>query len=215
MEAASEQSNGLVNGPGADRKAAMRVRRCIQTGMADDRERMVRFVLGPENLIVPDIRESLGGRGLWLLARRDIMSAAGAGNAFSKAARAKVRVPGDLAEQVESLLRDRCLDLIGLARRAGQSVAGYGKVRAWLQSGRAGLILAASDGADNGRGKIRAQARGLPVIGLFSGAQLGAALGRGHLVHAAIAEGNLAEKLLSETRRLAGIMEPDHGSRAA
>jgi hypothetical protein len=176
---------------------------------------MVRFVLGPENLVVPDIRESLGGRGLWLLARRDIMRAAGLGNVFSKAARAKARVPEDLADQVENLLRDRCLDLIGLARRAGQSVAGYGKVSTWLQSGRAGLILAASDGADNGRGKIRGQARGLPVISLFSGAQLGTALGRGYMVHAAIAEGNLAEKLLCETGRLSAITEPDCGSRAA
>ncbi len=176
---------------------------------------MVRFVVGPENLVVPDIRETLGGRGLWLLAERDIMSAAHAGNAFSKAARAKVGIPGDLADQVESLLRDRCLDLIGLARRAGQVVAGYEKVRAWLRSGRAGLVLAARDGADNGQRKIRALARDLPVIGFFSGAELSAALGREHLVHAAVAKCNLAEKLLCETGRLAGLMEPDRGSRAA
>ncbi len=197
------------------RDTRKRFRRCLQSGVTDEREKMVRFVVGPENMIVPDIRESLDGRGLWLLARRDIMNAACAGNAFSRAARAKVKVAGDQADQVESLLRGRCLDLIGLARRAGNLVAGYGKVREWLQSGRAGLILTASDGADNGQRKIRGLARGLPVISLFSGTELGAALGRPHLVHAALAEGNLARELLREAARLTGLMEPDHGSQAA
>ncbi len=196
-------------------KTQKRVRRCFQSGVSEDPARMVRFVVGPENQIHPDIRESLGGRGLWLLARRDIMNQACARDGFSRAARAKVKVAVDQADQVEALLRARCLDLIGLAKRAGNLVAGYGKVREWLQSGQAGLILEACDGARNGQQKMRGLARGLPVIDLFSGAEMGAALGRPHLVHVALAKGNLARELQRETGRLVGLMEPGQGSRAA
>ncbi|MGL1180861.1 hypothetical protein ACSTLD_24360, partial [Vibrio parahaemolyticus] len=70
---------------------------------------------------------------------------------FSRAARRSVTVPTDLAETVEALLERRCLNLIGLARRAGQAVAGFEKVREALQHGRVALLLAAADGAADGR----------------------------------------------------------------
>src|SRR5258708_39003443 len=105
------------------------MRRCIVTGVVRPKPELVRFVVGPDGTVVPDIAARLPGRGLWLTARRDIMEAAGAKRLFGRAARAPVTVPGDLAERGEILLRRRCADLIGLARRSRRAVAGYEKVR--------------------------------------------------------------------------------------
>ena len=181
-------------------------RRCIVTGAVGPKETMIRFVVGPDEAVVPDIEGRLPGRGMWLSANRDVVNSAVLKSIFSKAARRKVAAPPDLADRLEVLLRRRCLDLLGLARRAGQVVSGYEKVRAELKSGRGAVLLAASDGAEDGTAKIRALGSDLPLLSILTAAELGAAFGRDHTVHGLLLPGNLAQKLLIEGRRLAGLM---------
>lgn len=121
---------------------------------------------------------------------------------FSRAARRDVTFSSDLAAQLESLMVRRCLDLLGLARRAGEVIAGFEKVHARLRKNSSGVLLQASDGAADGRGKIRALAPDMAVMDAFSAAELGQALGRDHTVHVVLDEGRLAERLIRETGRL-------------
>jgi len=182
------------------------LRRCIATGAVRSKEGMIRFVLGPDGAPVPDLEGSLPGRGLWVTADRAALDRAAARNAFAKAARRSVRVPAGLPEATAGLLRRRCLTMLGLARKAGQAVAGFEKVRSALQTGKAAVLLAAEDGAEDGRAKLRALTGGsVPVVALFKAAELGPALGRDHTVHAALAPGGLAERFLAECRRYAGL----------
>jgi predicted RNA-binding protein YlxR (DUF448 family) len=181
------------------------LRRCIVSGALRPPEEMVRFVVGPDATVVPDVGRSLPGRGIWLSPARDVVNTAVAKKLFARAARARVTAPDDLADRVEALLARRCLEILGLARRAGQAVAGYEKVRARLSAGQAALLLEASDAAAGGQEKIRALAPDLPMIALFDAAALGAALGRDAAVHVAVSPGRLAERLVHEALRLAGF----------
>jgi predicted RNA-binding protein YlxR (DUF448 family) len=180
-------------------------RRCIVTGETLPRERLVRFVVDPDGVVLPDVTERLPGRGLWLRATRSMVQTACAKGLFSKAARARVTAPPDLADRVEALLAQRCLDLLGLARRAGQAVAGFEKVAGMLRGGAGALLLEASDGAEDGRRKIRRLAPEVPLIALFSAAELGGAMGREQSVHVALAPGSLADRLRLQAERLAGF----------
>lgn len=182
-------------------------RRCIASGDLLSKAGMLRFVIGPEGDVVPDLEEKLPGRGLWLSADRDVVNTACAKNLFSKAARRQVTVANDLPARVDALLAGRCAGLIGLARRAGEVEAGFEKVRSRLRGGTAGLVLAASDGADDGRRKIRALAPDVPLCDVMSGVELGRALARDNVVHVAVAPGRLADRLQSELNRLAGIRQ--------
>ncbi len=196
---------------GAGRRVAGRVsttdgcRRCVVAGAVMPRAALIRFVVSPEGVLVPDIGAELPGRGLWLSARRDIIEMAVAGKQVARAARRNVIVPDDLAGRVEGLLARHCLELIGLARRAGEAVAGFEKVREWLRSRPAGALLAASDGAADGRGRLRGLAPGLSVVDVLSGAELGAAWARERVVHGGVGPGGLATKLLCEAARLEGL----------
>jgi len=140
---------------------------------------------------------------LWLTARRDIVAAAIGKRLFGKAARASVTVPGDLAERIDGLLRDRCRDLVAMARRSGRAVAGFEKVRAALRNGEAAVLLAAADGGESGREKVRGVGRELPLVEVLSAAELGMAFGRDHVVHAALAPGRLARDVVALAERLA------------
>lgn len=194
-------------------------RRCLVTREVKGRDQMVRFVLDPTGQVVPDVDGRLPGRGMWLSAERNVLNRAVGANVFARAARTPARVEANLAEQVERLLVGRALDCLGLARRAGQVAVGFEQVRAYLRQAAAAVLVAAADGAQDGRGKLRRLAPDLPVITAFSKAELSAALGREGVVHVAVAPGRLAERLLCDTRRLAGfrasVLEPPCGAEGA
>ena len=189
-------------------------RRCIASGEVRPKDQLLRFVIGPEDRVVLDLSGTLPGRGLWLSARRDMIEKACARNLFARAAKSSAQVPEDLMEQVEEALRRRCLDLIGLARRAGQAVSGFDKVRAWLVSGRAAVLIEASDGSADGRGKISAVGRGvtpgLPIVELFDAATLGQTMGRDRAVHVAMTRGRLSLRFLADAGRLAEVVPACH-----
>ncbi len=186
-------------------KTPVVLRKCIVTGEERPKADLIRFVVGPKNGIVPDLEERLPGRGLWLSADREVVETASARRLFARAARQKVDVPEGLAERVEALLCGRTMDLIGLARRSGNVVSGFEKVRAFLKEGRKGLLLAASDGTRGGRDKLLALSSDHSELDLLSSAELGQALGREQVVHAIVASGALAERIRREMGRLRGF----------
>ena len=181
------------------------LRRCVVTRERDLRGRMVRFVVGPDRTVVPDLHAKLPGRGIWLSARRDVLDTARTRGAFGRAARGQVVVPPDLTALVERGLIQRVTELLGLARRAGQAVFGFQKAREWLVAGRAGLVVQAADGSPEERGRFLSGAKDAPVVAPLDAAALGSAFGRDHVVHVAVAHGRLAEQLMVEAGRLAGV----------
>lgn len=181
------------------------LRRCIASGVARPPGELLRFVVDQDRRLIPDITGRLPGRGIWLSADRDSVERAHTRKLFDRAARQALGVDAGLANLIESLLARRCVELIGLARRAGQAVAGFEKVRAELSKGRAGLLLTAADGATGGRRKLRSLAPELPVVrGLLAG-ELGRAFGREKVVHGVVAQGALARKIGCEAGRLEGF----------
>ena len=190
------------------------LRRCIVTRQALEKPAMIRFVLDPESRVVPDLKEKLPGRGLWVTADREVLAQAAAKNAFAKAAKQSAKVPVDLVERVAELVRREVAELIGLARKSGQLRAGFEKVQIALQNGRVRVLVAASDGAEDGRSKLARLAAsvasvrgrsGVEIVAPLTAAELAQALGRDHAVHAAIAESGIAERIVIACRRLRGL----------
>lgn len=168
---------------------------------------MIRFVVGPDQRIVPDLAADLPGRGIWLSARGDVLEAARTKGGFTRAARGQVVVPPDLVASVVAALSRRIVETLGLARRAGQAVSGFSKAREWLVSGRAALVVQASDGSPDERARFLGGNRGrAPVVTPLDGWALGAIFGRDTAVHIAVAPGRLAERLRVESARLAGVL---------
>ena len=191
-------------------KEGERERRSITTGEVRSVENLVRFVVGPEGDIVPDIEAKLPGRGLWVTADGAILARAIAKNDFPKAAKAPVKVAPDLVARVEKRLAERMLSDLGLARRAGQLVLGFDNVTRALDTKPPPRVLVeASEGAADGRKKLAgsAAARGLRVetIDCLTRAELSLALGRENVIHAAVKPGPLAERLILDSVRLRGF----------
>jgi hypothetical protein len=175
---------------------------------------MIRFVVLPADaaagrklaLVVPDLAATLPGRGIWLSALGDVVETARTRGAFARAARCPVMVPPDLTSDLEAALTRRVVETLGLARRAGQAVAGFGKAREWLVGGRAGLVVQASDGSPEERQRfLGGWKERVPVVAPLDAMRLGGVFGRDHAVHAVLMPGRLAERVHSDSERLEGV----------
>ena len=170
----------------------------------------MRFVVGPDSQIFPDIEENLPGRGIWVKAERAALEKAVAKNLFAKAAKAPVTADADLADRVEMLLVRRMVGDLGLARKSGALVFGFDNVaRALSERTPPAVLIEASDGAADGRRKLKNAALNQGVeaylIEVLSSAELALALGRENVIHAAVKPGRLAERLILEAARLEGF----------
>ena len=186
-----------------------RERRDIVTGEVMEEARLIRFVAGPGGVVAPDLARKLPGRGLWVAADRASVETAAKKGLFSRAAKAKLTAPPDLAALVESLLRRRLLSGLGLARRAGELTSGFEKVSAAIKKGQAAWLIEACDGAQDGRRKLLGQARHSPtppgLVGLFTAEELGLALGLENVIHTAFLAGRAADRWAQDVRRLSGF----------
>lgn len=185
-------------------------RRCIATGETQPPSGMIRFVVAPDGQITPDLAEKLPGRGIWLSADHDALATAIKKGLFSRAAKAQVSIPDGLAEMVEAILARRVVELLSLARKAGNAVMGFEKVKDWLARGQAKVLFQASDGSDRGKGKLWTPEGGR-WFGCLTASELGLAFGRDHVIHSALAPGGLTKTIIRDASRLAGLRGIDGG----
>jgi predicted RNA-binding protein YlxR (DUF448 family) len=188
---------------------ADRQRRDLVSGEVMDEARLIRFVADPGGTVTPDVARKLPGRGLWVAADRASVETAARKGGFSRSAKAPMKAPDDLAEQVERLLAARVLSALGLAKRAGDLISGFDKVSAALAGGKVAWLIEAADGAEDGRRKILQAARKSPkpprMFGVFSSGELGLALGLDNVIHSAFLAGPGADRWTLDVERLAGF----------
>ncbi len=193
---------------GQDKK--QRERKCVVSGEVLPEARLVRFALGPDGVLVPDVAAKLPGRGVWASATRQAVDQAVKKGAFARSLKTQVKAPADLADQTEALLARRCLDLLGMAKRAGAIGLGFAAVDAAIRSAAPHMLIEASDGESDGRDRLMRLAFGLwrvepPLCGAFSGTELGMALGRDRVIHACLLQERMTQAWAAELDRLSGF----------
>ncbi len=180
-------------------------RRCIVTRETEVKSGLVRFVVGPDNLVIPDVLEKLPGRGMWVSASRKAIDEAVKKGLFARAAKAPAKADPALADQVEGILVRRVVDMLSMGRKAGRAVAGLEKVKTWLIDGKAVVLLQASDGSARGKTALRPPDGEETLIDCLTSSELGMAFGRDTVVHAAMTKDGITNRVLYDAARLKGL----------
>ena len=186
-------------------------RKCIATGESQPKAGLIRFCLGPDGQIVPDVMGKLPGRGIYVSADRAAIDKAAKKGLFSRAARQPAKVPDGLADLVQTLVAQRVVELLSMARKAGDAVTGYEKFNDWLVKGQAVTLIQASDGSERGKTKLHAPEGEKGFIGCLTAGEIGLAFGRERAIHAALAAGGLRTRVVEEAARLAGLRQQTGG----
>jgi predicted RNA-binding protein YlxR (DUF448 family) len=184
------------------------VRRCALTRAHRPKDDLIRFVLGPDGAVVPDLKEKLPGRGVWLTAARDTVADAAKRNVFARALKTQAKPTPDLADLVDRLLAEAALGAFALANKAGEIVFGHAKVEEALAKAPVMALVHAREAAQDGCRKLDGKARAaragapIPVIGGLGTDELGLASGRTNVIHAALIQGGAARRFLAAAQRL-------------
>jgi len=189
-------------------------RKCLATGEVHPKFGLIRFVVGPDDQVFPDIMGKLPGRGFYVSADRAALEHAVTKKLFARGAKQPVKVPEDLVTQVEAQLARRVIDLISLQRKSGKAVAGYEKTKGWLQTEEAEVLIQAVDGSGRGKSKLSTPHYG-SYIGWLTADELGLAFGRQTVIHGALASGGLTLRVVEEANRLRGVRENGGGQGAS
>jgi len=207
MLATLDDDNALDSGP---HKGAAPERFCVVARAVKPVDELIRFVVGPDGAVVPDVKRNLPGRGLWISATRDAVDTAQRRKLFARGFKREVRADTEIGALTDRLLERAALDALSIAGKAGSVVSGFAKVEAAIDRDNPVALLHASDGAEDGLRKLKALLRRqaeaekpeIPVIRAFPGAQLDLALGRSNVIHAALLAGPASQGFLTRCQRM-------------
>ena len=199
-----------------DTRAGGKVRQCAVTRERLAPDALIRFVRSPDGMVIPDSFGKLPGRGAWITATRKTLETGLETGVFSRAFKANSHPMDGLIAEVERQLVQRCTGLLGMAKKSGTAVLGFDQVRDYIRKQAPGLLLEASDGAEDGRNKVHFLAKAIyedvKVAGALSSAELGVAFGREHVIHALLEQGSLSDAFSIAYRRLIGFRDaPETG----
>ena len=192
-------------------------RMCALTRAEKPVAELIRFVLGPDGVLVPDTEAKAEGRGVWISLSRDAVAEAVKKKVFARSLKTEVRLPDDLPGLTQLRLEQRYLSALGMARKAGQLTFGATKVRSLIETGNLVALITATDAAADGRSKMVGPLKALhyaaaeeeidgfevPHFELLSSEQMGLALGLENVIHAALTKGAAAQAAVEKARRLA------------
>jgi uncharacterized protein len=185
-------------------KAAGTERLCVVARVAKPVDDLLRFVVGPDGTLAPDIKRKLPGRGVWVTASRRALETAVRRGAFARSLKDGIRIPADLPDLVDRLLARAALDALAIANKAGRVVAGFERVGSALKADRPAALIHAAEASPDGVRKLAGAQTGAPVplVRTFTASQLGLALGRPNVIHAALLGGREGDSFLARWRTL-------------
>ncbi|MDR7143855.1 RNA-binding protein [Rhizobium sp. BE258] len=204
-------------------------RMCIVTRESGSPDELIRFVAAPDGTVIADLKRELPGRGCWVKIDRTLVDKAVAKKTFARALKADVKAAADLGETVDRLLAKQLMQMMNMARKAGQFVTGSAKVDAAVRSGAALAVFHSTGAADDGVRKID-QARKawhlgmeteeeIPSFRLFSESEMEGVMGENAFIHAAVLAGQAGEgvvkraKMLEQYRNSGQSRAPDSAGR--
>lgn len=181
-------------------------RSCLGCRESRDKGQLLRFVLSPQNEVLPDLDARLPGRGAYTCLDSTCLATAARQRQFSRAFRQEVMLPSpeEFVALTARMLRDRILGYLGLANKAGKIISGGSLVSDAIRSGnKPGLILVAADVSETigKRIEMLAGVHRIPCVYIMTKDEFGAILGKAARSAIAVRPGGFVTQLVRVIER--------------
>ena len=181
-------------------------RSCLSCRKTVDKDLLLRFVLSPEGEVFPDLDAKLPGRGAYTCCSSQCLVSAVKQRQFNRAFKKEVGIMSSdcMMELIATLMRDKILGYLGLAKKAGKIISGGSLVTDAARSrNKPGLILVATDISEAIGEKIvtLAAVHKIPCEQIFMKSDFGEILGKAPRSAVAVRLGGFVPKLVSEIEK--------------
>ncbi len=179
------------------------VRTCVVTRESGPPDALVRVVLGPDGTVEVDYRARLGGRGAWLLPRRDVIATAEAKpGLLARMLHVETCNTAGLLDRVRAANERTVGELLSLSARSGALASGGDQATSAVRAGDALGLAVASDAAQTSIDAARGD-RDLTVWTLpWDREALGHRIGKGPRAIVALRVAVVTRALAEQLRRM-------------
>ena len=186
-------------------------RSCLGCRKVKAKAELLRFVIAPDQSLVPDILSKLPGRGAYTCFNRRCLKEALKRNQFARTFKIAVQVvdPDQYTAIVETRLEERIASYVALANKAGKVISGSDMVLEAIKRNNAGLVLIATDISTEIGQKIASSASraSIPCYRVLNRDKVGALLGKGLRSAVAIQPGDFVTVVKKEIERFRNFSE--------
>lgn len=182
-------------------------RKCIVTGEVKEKSQLLRFVVTPDNVIVPDLYKKFPGKGIYVANSYFVLKQAIEKNLFSKVLKKNTKANKELLQMVENILHKNALNAISLAKKAGSVAIGFDKVLDALKAGKVDFVLEATDAGEDGPKKLQNLTADLPIYRLFSVEELDEALNKVNTVYLAFLKAEMSKMVKDNFEKLSMFLK--------
>jgi hypothetical protein len=193
----------------ASKRAAERT--CVGCQQVHPKEQLIRLVCSPTAQVLPDVHGKLPGRGVYLCAQRSCVEQAFKRARLQEAFRREVTLAPieELVRAMASVMKERALGCIRIARKAGRVVSGYTQVSRALMHEPVACLLVAEDTARERQREYQSwcAARQIPYRSCLTKARLGELAGRDESSAIGILEPRLGERLIGYLEGMSRLTE--------
>lgn len=186
-------------------------RSCLGCREVKPKDELLRFVLDPDGVVVPDLAKKLPGRGGYTCYRRACLEVAVRKRQFSRSFKGEGRTLSveETLAMVTGLQEERVVSTIAMANKAGRVISGSDKVMDALRKGNVSLLILAEDISGESAAKFLAIAdrAGIESFRFSLKERLGSPLGKDIRTAVAVAPGPFADNLRRELTRYWNFFE--------
>jgi len=182
-------------------------RTCIGCRTSMDKDELLRFVMSPEGVIVPDLINKLPGRGAYTCPNYSCIILACERKQFARAFKIETEKidPDELRDRIILSMENRIASYLALANKAGNVVSGSDQVAAFLKkkSPVKRMVFMAGDISEDIGQRIKGLARMQDVncVTLFDKERYGELLGKGLRSVVAVRGDGFVKTLAKEIER--------------
>lgn len=188
----------------------MNVRTCIITKKTYEKNKLLRFVVSPDLQILPDLKQKLPGRAIYITPSQQNVEKAITSNSLVRSFKAKIQkdvnIDKNMAQIVEKLLIKNAIASIALGRKAGIVIYGALACEKAIRAQIVALLLHTKGASKNGITKLEqaiyASSCSIKQFCLFEPEELDGAFGDLNVQHIAILASPLINNIITNLEKL-------------
>ncbi|MCL2760983.1 MAG: DUF448 domain-containing protein [Desulfuromonadales bacterium] len=186
-------------------------RSCLGCKSKKEKNELLRFVITPERVLVPDFLGKLPGRGAYTCFNKKCIAEALRLHQFSRSFKGEIIAPAldGLFEQLQLLFIERILSLIALANRAGNVISGSDSIIDGLKKKKIKFLIISKDISVETADRFLsiAEKTGVASYQFLTKEELAKPLGKELRVAIALSSGGITEMLQKELIRYGNFFE--------
>lgn len=179
----------------------LETRKCIITGEIKPKNELLRFTLLKNGDFIPDFNKKFSGKGIYVSNSKSILEKAFKTVKIGKILHCNVNPYPDLAELIEKMLASKGLEALNLARKSGNLILGFEKVKDCILKNKAAFVVEAADAGADGKEKMNALCKNIEKFVLYDSGTLDKAFNHDTTVYLAVLKSEISAMVYENLKR--------------